>query len=180
MADFAVNLVAAFCLVGPLLVIPFIVGANLLRSFADDPLCKLASVFTLKPIVASALLALLLLNPWIKADPGQAAPWSVLPGAGLTVLIVWYFRHLYIPTTPLAYLFLAADFLRWGNTYVLLRSLNPPPLDFSPEVAPVFWISLLAACVLPSAYAAMAWFVVNVRRTRRRMTRREPPAVPVV
>lgn len=162
LSDFAVNLFSAVCMVGPVLVIPIIVGPMILRSFPEDPLGKLAGVFTLKPIVASAVLAVLLLNPWNKADPGDVAHWSVLPGAGLTVLIVWKFRHLYVPATPLAYLFLAADFVRFGNTYVWLRALGAEATD-------VALYSLVAASLLPSAYAILAVVILTIRRNRREM-----------
>lgn len=150
----------------PVLLIPAIVGAITFGLFSDDSLGRLAGFFTLKPLPASALFGLILLASPAERDPKEWALWSVIPGVALTVLIVWNFRHLYIPATGLPYLFLAADVLRWGNTYVLVSSLGPE-LNLHPEAYPGFWISLVAAGILPSAYAIMAIVILTTRRDRR-------------
>ncbi len=179
MLDYAWVIVGSLFVLAPILVIPTIIGVIILQSFRDEPFGRLVGFFTLKPLLASPLLGVILVYWAGQSAPGDLAPWVLLPGCGLTLLILWKFIHLYFPPAKLAYLFLAADVLRWGNTYIM-ASLPGPQLEMSPEALPVFYASFGAACVLPSAYAIMALVILIVRRNRRRMAAQEPAAIPVL
>ena len=81
---------------GPILMVPARLGIGLLTTNRNDPLSRMAAFFTLKPVVATPLWGAILI--WTRSynlnENGLAFLLSMLPGAILTLLIVWKFRPL--------------------------------------------------------------------------------------
>lgn len=140
----------------PAFVLPLILGPVILRSYKDE-LGKFAGWLTLKPLIATPCWALMLelLDKFkLPKDPGQAL--SLLPAVVLTLLISWKFRGVF-KAERTVFVFLAADALRWLNTYVWMH------FDGRAQLTDPF---LLAGWILPNAYAVMA-LIILVRRKKQ-------------
>lgn len=111
----------------------------------------LAAIFTLKPLIATPLWARIL-GSSVFTNP-LATSLSVLPGAGLTAIIVIAFRSMYSSRTrkiPIRLLIL--DCVRWMNT--LLALVLP---KFGGTLGPFLALMLaIAGFALPSIYAIYA------------------------
>lgn len=136
-------------------VLPVVVGPVILLSHRDDALARLAGVFTLKPLAATPLWALIVtLRPDIFSSAQQTTSLllTLVPGIGLTLLIVWAFRQVYKLEPIRACVLLGADVIRWLSTFVMV--LMGPTLFF---VVPL---------IIPSAYAILAAVIVSARSGR--------------
>jgi hypothetical protein len=139
----------------PAYVLPILLGPLILRSYRADPLGGLAGAFTLKPLAATPLWALLLFLSDRMGLPDQLAPLVVLiPGIGLTLIIVRLYGQVFRSEKRIAFILLACDALRWLNTFFwsLLSG------DLSAQT-PFHIIGL----VLPNAYAIMAIAILSYR-----------------
>ncbi len=147
------NVLLAMIFAFPALLLPLIVGMIILISSRGDRFGRFAGLFTLKPLVATPIWAFILSLPpgWESASAIQQVL-SLIPGFGLSLIIVLAFRDLFRSATLFACIFLAVDVIRWLNTYLWLRNVNHDG-GF-----------LLLACVLPSAYALMALVILRLRR----------------
>jgi hypothetical protein len=139
--------------------IPAIAGAMLLVKYSVSRrpahrLDLLAALLTVKPIVATPIwLAIVFPPPWnnwfLRVILG------LLPGAGLTGLIVIIFRPLFSGrgiTAPR--ILLAFDCIRWLNSFLLAL------LFFAPFSVGLLAPMIAAGLFLPSIYAAAAIVLV--------------------
>ena len=140
----------------PAYVLPLILGPVLLRRFREDDLSRMAGWFTLKPLLATPLWA------WIVDLEGgtgfylplDAFP-TLIPGIGLTLWILWKYRHLLRSNMGTIILLLVGDALRWLNSFAWLT------ID-SDAGSPFY----TAGLILPNAYAVMALVIVWLRKRR--------------
>jgi len=146
----------------PAFVLPVIAGPVILRFFRDDPLRGPAAAFTLKPLVATPLWLLFLLN---LGDPGpgyQTSPVTMIPGIGLTLVILYAYRHLFRTERNIFLLLLGADAIRWLYSFAALRFGALTIYELSVESPP-----FLIGVILTNAYAVMALMILWLRRKRR-------------
>jgi len=134
--------------------IPVILGIVLLIKFFlnrhnGHQIYLLASIFTLKPMVATPIWFWIF---WMTASPNIFTralylSISILPGAGLTALIVLTFRSLFLdPTTKVPRWLLIFDCIRWLNSFLLLASLVMGTATAD---------NGFLLCVLPTGYAGL-------------------------
>lgn len=102
--------------------IPAAIGLYLYVNRPDD-LGKMATYLTLKPIVATPIwfaIIYTLLPPFIhKLEPAHFL--TLLPGAGLTIVIVFMYRHVFTgPSAGSAIILLVLDCIRWLNSFLLI------------------------------------------------------------
>jgi hypothetical protein len=102
--------------------IPAAIGLYLYVNRPDD-LGKMATYLTLKPIVTTPIwfaIIYTLLPPFIhKLEPAHFL--TLLPGAGLTIVIVFMYRHLFRgPSAGSAIILLVLDCIRWLNSFLLI------------------------------------------------------------
>ena len=138
---------------------PITIGPIILLSHRHDALARLAGVFTVKPLAATPLWALILaLRPDIRSDAQQTTSLllTLVPGIGLTLLILWVFRRVYKLEPTRAYVLLGADVIRWLSTFVML--LMYPNADLSLRAG-----YYLLALAVPNAYAFLAAIIVTDR-----------------
>ena len=145
----------------PAFVLPIILGPIILRRYREDELSRLAGLFTLKPLLATPLWGLIFsLEDRLSLAPSLKLAVTLVPGIGLTLLILWATRRAFAAERRTGLLFLAADALRWLNTFAWLlfsASLGRS----SPDVLYVVGL------VLPNAYAVMALLMMRSRRKGR-------------
>ena len=145
----------------PAFILPLILGPILLRRYRDDDLSKLAGWLTLKPVLATPLWALILGSmSSFTAFPALKEALTLIPGIGLTLLILWANRRLFAAEKTTGLMFLLADALRWLNAFAWVyfsASLGMSAPD------PYYVIGL----VLPNAFAVMAFLVMRSRRKGR-------------
>jgi hypothetical protein len=102
--------------------IPAIIGVYLLINQSDEKLSRMAALLTLKPILMTPLWFMSLRNlssPVTKLEPAHF--FSILPGAGLTLIFLIAFRSLFSGTTAgQAQGLIALDVLRWVNSFLLI------------------------------------------------------------
>ena len=102
--------------------IPAAIGLYLYVNRPDD-LGKLATYLTLKPIVATpiwvAIISTLLPPAIHELEPAHFL--TILPGAGLTIVIVLMHRHVFTgPRAGSAKVLLVLDCIRWLNSFLLI------------------------------------------------------------
>jgi hypothetical protein len=141
----------------PLLVMPAVIGIVILAAYGRDPLSRMAAFFTLKPVVAAPLWGAILI--WTRSynlnETGPAFLLSMLPGAILTLLIVWKFRSLFRGAqSRWAWILLGLDGVRWSNS--LFLSWSPHPV--------LGMVSVSVATVMPTLCALVALGVATRRR----------------
>ncbi len=169
MLEVAIGIVAVSL---PALLLALLIGALVLPSYRQLKFWNLAIIFTLKPLVATPLWALTIAALSSSNPAGlQEAPifLTLLPGAALTVIIIGYFRHLFWPPTWTACLFLALDILRWVNSYLVVRLIPAWP-TWGPDIPP----AMMLAYLLPSAFAMMAWAVLEIQARLARVATLAP------
>ena len=152
----ASNVFFVYLLVLPLFV-PLILGVIIWIRFSSDKLSRLASLFTLKPILAYPLWFFIFLSGFrnlSNPDPGTELL-SLLPGAILSVAIVYRYRDL-INEDGLAKWFLGLDIYRMFNTLLFMEA------TFANITGYIF---LFIGLVLPSAYAVFA-LIAAIRRNK--------------
>lgn len=142
----------------PAFILPVIAGPVILRLFRDDPVRGLAGWFTLKPLIATPI--------WIfivslsDGPKGWVLPFSLLPGIGLTLYLVYKFRHLLDAERKIFTVLLAGDALRWLNSFVFLLASGGTFPGWNEE------IPYRIGVILPNAYAVMAFVILWLRRKR--------------
>jgi hypothetical protein len=138
----------------PAFVLPLILGPIILYYYKDGT-GKLAGWFTLKPLLATPLwvITAVLLGD-LNLPLGLIAALSLAPAVLLTLLIVWRFRRSFQVDSRIPFAFVAADALRWLNTFTLIHfgstTLNDP--------------FFLLGWILPNAYAIMALVLLRLRK----------------
>lgn len=148
--------VAALVFASPAFVLPAILGPVILRLYRGDELSKLAGVFTLKPLLATLLWAFIYsLGITLDLPEGAVQILLLIPGIGLTMLIVLAFKRLFRSETRIALVLLVVDALRWLNTFAWVRSRDV--LE-----SPLYMVAL----ILPNAYAIMALAILWFRARR--------------
>ena len=157
MPDWITDAITYTACMAPLLLMPAVIGIVLLAAYGRDPLSRMAAFFTLKPVVASPLWGAILV--WTGSynlngsDPAFLL--SMLPGAILTLWIVWIFRSLFRgPQSRWALILLGLDGVRWSNS--LFFSWSPHPV--------LGMVSASIATMLPTLYAFVALAVISWRR----------------
>ena len=98
--------------------VPAIIGLYLIVRSPDD-LSHMAGILTLKPILTTPIW-FMILGRLTANSPLQPAHFlSILPGAGLTLLIALGFRHLFSgPRAGDARVLVALDCARWINSFL--------------------------------------------------------------
>ena len=157
----ATGIFVTVCL-GPVFVVPVLIAIALLTANGKDPLWRMAAFFILKPIVATPLWVAI--PEWMGSfnqrgiHPGTLL--GMLPGAILTLLIVWRFRSVFRgPERYKAWILLGLDGIRWANTLAIsfasgLSQRWYPAGDYLSLI--LFW----AALVIPTAYAVIALAII--------------------
>jgi hypothetical protein len=147
----------------PAYVLPIIIGPVILRVFAGDPLGKMAGVFTLKPLVATPIWALIVvMGNDSKLSPDIRELLTLIPGIGLTLILVLVFRRLFETERNIAFILLGADALRWLTTFVFVKSHGDPGDAL-----------YVAALIMPNAYAVLA-LVILWLRSRQQNSNNQP------
>lgn len=158
--DILIYALSGTIILWPAFVLPVIAGIILPIYFRDDPIHGLAEAFTLKPLIATPVWLYILLT---LAPPGKtASPVTLIPGIGLTLVIVYAFRGLFRTETKTFLILLGADAIRWLYSFAYLRlatgTFNEPIVE-----NPLYLIGL----ILPNAYATLAFVILWIRRSRR-------------
>jgi hypothetical protein len=152
----------------PAFVLPVLLVPILLRVFRADELVRTASYFTLKPLLATFLWAFL----YFLGEGGLGLPrpltlgLTLVPGIGLTLLILWGARKHFRTESATLLLFLAADALRWLNSFLFMLGSGPNGWG---DPGPNY----LAGMILPNLYAVMAVVVMWLRARKRDQAARE-------
>ena len=132
--------------------LPALVGVILLLAYlrsargGDDRLVLLAALLTLKPIVATPIwLFILNLSAYPLPSLPLAVLLSLLPGVGLTAVILVLFRPMFMePGRTPPRILLALDCVRWLNSFfALVLSVGSSN------------IGVAIYCILPMAYFGM-------------------------
>ena len=129
--------------------VPAAIGLYLVVNRPNE-LSVMAGLLTLKPIVTTPIwfaIISTLPRPVYKLEPTHL--WSILPGAGLTLLTAFAFRRLLSgPGAGRARALLVLDCARWLNSFLL--SL--------PYVAdgPLVCLFAIIGLILPTAFAVVA------------------------
>lgn len=138
--------------------IPLIIGIILLVKYFSNrksghPIHLLAALFTLKPLLATP--AWLLITDSLGAGNMFTLSMSILPGVGLTALIVFAFRSTYfrliqqIPRRLLIF-----DCVRWLNTFLALGIALAGGLPVAAFVSlPMAFVGM----AIPTIYAIFAY-----------------------
>lgn len=129
----------------------------------------LAGLLTLKPIVATPIWIAILEGFSVSVTTLEPAHFlTLLPGAGLTIVIVFIFRPLFSgPTAGPARLLLALDCARWLNSFLLVL-----PFGSSPGTDELPCVLALIGLALPTVFAVVALVAVFTHGK----TRSGPPA----
>ena len=143
----------------PAFVLPVIAGAVILLYFRDDPIRGMAGAFTLKPLIATPVWLYMLISLAPARD--TSSPITLIPGIGLTLLLVYAFRGVIRTEAKTALVLLVGDAIRWLYPFAYLF-WSPGAFEKSSVENPLFLIGL----ILPNAYAALAFVILWVRRQR--------------
>jgi hypothetical protein len=139
----------------PIFIVPAIVGFYLLVSSRGNGLRRMAGWLTLKPIVATPI--------WIAILDSITSRWdasiilTIIPGAGLTLLIMLAFQPLLFgpQRSSTAWWLIKLDCVRWINSFVLL-ALEPTPSGSL--LAPVVCGTVVLGLTMPTLFAIVVWF----------------------
>ncbi|MCP4595270.1 hypothetical protein [Neptuniibacter sp.] len=143
------------CIVAPAapsLLIAAIIGFRIL-SESRNRFATMAGLFTLKPIIATPLWAII-------AEFNFGRPihvgvfelehlFPMIPGVGLTILIVIAFWPLFLRYKS-AFVLLGLDIVRWGNSYLLQRSADQ-----------LFLVTIIVGLAMPAVFAVVAHMLVR-------------------
>jgi hypothetical protein len=102
--------------------IPAAIGLYLVAN-APDQFRRMAGLLTLKPIVATPIWFAIIytLLPYSIHELEPAHFLTILPGASLTIVIVFMYRHVFTgPKAGSAKVLLALDCIRWLNSFLLI------------------------------------------------------------
>ncbi|HLO29548.1 MAG TPA: hypothetical protein VK249_10460 [Anaerolineales bacterium] len=134
--------------------IPAAIGLYLLTS-RQTALGRMAGFLTLKPIIATPIWAMIISFLHHSGTEAQhIALWSILPGAGLTVLVIVIFRRLFLGSRLiLAMLLIMLDCARWINSGLLTLTVSLPY-----NAANNTWAGIFAfiGLIFPTAYSVVA------------------------
>ncbi len=155
-----------------LLIIPLIIGIVLLTRYGKDKLLQLVAWFTLKPLVAYPIWALIRLSIspiriGLQPSPSnplndyrldlKASGWALIPSVILTLAIIYIFRKSFKSIS--ARVFLLGDILRWLYTFAVSILIFNFPTN-----PPYFGLVLVAiGFLIPSIYAIIALIFANSR-----------------
>lgn len=140
--------------VSPAAILPLILGPIILRVFREDEISSMAGLLTLKPLLATPLWAFIIALGSELDLPGLITQLlSIVPGIGLTLLIVWKFRALFGTQQKIAFVLLAVDAMRWLNSFAAFQ-FGHGAGDF------YYWLGL----ILPNAYAILVLAILWIRQ----------------
>jgi hypothetical protein len=146
---------------------PVILGVFLLLGgrapSAEKRLYLLAGLLTLKPIVTTPIWFRIAneISNWSKLQPAHF--YSLVPGAGLSLLTVLLFWQLFTgPNARVAWTLLVLDSLRWFNSFLFL-SMGGLSRGRYPDLAGIF---ALLGLLGPSIYSVCAQVGVAWARDR--------------
>ena len=133
--------------------IPAAIGVYLSANRPGD-LRRMAGLLTLKPIVTTpvwlAILSGLLSSPNDKWMPAHFL--SILPGAGVTIVIALAFRHLFTgPSAGRAKILLVLDCARWLNSFLMIL-----PYGGGIQGGQLACVFAVIGLALPSVFAVVA------------------------
>ena len=130
--------------------VPAVIGLYLVLKRPSD-LSLMAGILTLKPIITTPVW-FSMMGRLSAADPLQPTHFlSILPGAGLTLIIALAFRHLFSgPRSGDAGVLLTLDCARWFNSFLILLPYGNTGLG---ALACIFSLVGLA---LPTIFAFVA------------------------
>lgn len=142
--------------------IPAAIGLYLLTSRRNE-FSNMAGVLTLKPIITTPVwVAIISFLYDSGAQSQRIALWSILPGAGLTVLAIVIFRRLFLSLSPrfiLAVLLILLDCMRWINSGLLTVTIALPYNGANNRWGNLF---VLIGLIFPSAYSIVAFVTTLV------------------
>ena len=113
MSEFFESVAIVLIFTWPAYVLPLILGPIILTLFRRDDVSRMAGWFTMKPLLATPLWAMML--AWGEnANVSQEfkAVMGLIPGIGLTLWIIWNYRHVLRTDTEIVILLLIGDALR--------------------------------------------------------------------
>jgi len=145
----------------PAFVLPLIAGIAILIYFRGDPIRGLAGAFTMKPVLATPVWLYIILT--ITEVGNRGSPPTLIPGIGLTLLLLYLFRRLFRTERKAFLLLLAGDAVRWLYSLAYLRFWMGSLGDLTLKDPP-----FLVGILLPNAYALMAFLFLWIRRTAGR------------
>lgn len=154
------ELLALAC-IGLFCVVPFLLGFIILAGNWRSPFARYAGLLTLKPLVATPLWGLAVsANP---RNPGEHWLLSLLPGIGLTLLILLVAgKPLTHPSTRRpALVLLALDAARWLSSFALV--VLPNLVDAAVSESGLFAMICIPP-VLPLVFAVVAFALVSKNR----------------
>lgn len=159
----------------PAFLLPLTCGLLILWRYRQNSVERLAGIFTIKPLIATPIWALIASLVTSSRSTWTSSPlygstydssylstplyWlTLVPGLGLTIAILCLFRHLYRGKSMSAFVLLGCDVVRWTTTFLLY----PAWMNFVLWPA-TYWIGLL----LPNLYALVAVGII-VWQSRQR------------
>ena len=136
--------------------IPFWIPAAMgyyLYGYPPGQLSRMAGLLTLKPIVTTPIWATIIyfFLPY-SIDRLEPAHWlTILPGAGVTIMIVFMYRHLFSgPTASSATVLLVLDCIRWLNSFLLILPYG------GGTNGPLSCLFAFVGLAMPSVFAVVA------------------------
>jgi hypothetical protein len=148
----------------PAHLLPAVIGGVLLVGYPHKALSGLAGLLTLKPLVATPLWVwLYVFSEQHGLLYGAVGPLlTLLPGIGLTLIILGIKRQDLAYAGRLLIIFLVCDALRWINSFLFVLNGEPLVLDYSPAD--------IRGLILPNLYAVMSlvmvfWIEPRLRKT---------------
>lgn len=143
----------------PAFVLPGILGPLLMYRYRQDRISQVAGWFTLKPLAATPLWILMIaLGDSLGVPFRITQAFSWLPGFGLTLLLIWWFRKSIRQEIRASLLFVIADALRWLNAFVAVAAAK----SLSGKLDLFYFMGVAAA----NLYALMALVIMWVREKR--------------
>ena len=132
--------------------IPAAIGIYLYINRPDD-LGQMATYLTLKPIVTTpiwvAIIYTLLPASIHELEPAHFL--TILPGAGVTIVIMFMYRHVFTgPKAGSAKVLLALDCIRWLNSFLLILPYG------GGTNGPLNCLFAFVGLAMPSAFAVVA------------------------
>jgi hypothetical protein len=140
----------------PAFMLPVILGSLILRQYGHDPLGRMAGMFSMKPLAATPLWALIFAmgdRQEISFAVTQVISW--VPAILLTLLLAILFRRVFSTDRRLAWVLIGMDAVRWLNTFTgvaLNRALGGALSTF-----------YLAGIIIANAYPVVALIILWVR-----------------
>jgi hypothetical protein len=144
----------------PYLLPALIIGIYLIVKFKENDFARFAGIITLKPLIATPLW--LLIFNWVDYNFGigeLSFPilLTALPGVGITLIIIIFFRSLFkSPYNNQVLVLLGGDTLRWGSTFFIYSR------SYTMNTLGVGIIATFMALALPTIVALTAYGLCRV------------------